>query len=313
MYPSSEPYDQQYFAVGDGHDLYLEQSGNPQGIPVVYLHGGPGSGCADWYRQFFDPKKYRVIMFDQRGAGKSTPKASLENNTTQHLIADIEKIRQHLNVVAWMVFGGSWGSTLALAYAQTHPQAVTSLVLRGIFLCRDQDIKWFYQSGTGRVFPEFWQDFIAPIAAEKRADMIKAYYEVLTGDDQRKQLEAARAWSVWEGRTINLIPDMQHAENFNAAEFALAFARIECHYFINQGFMRPEQLLQDIGVMQHIPGIIVHGRYDMVCPVEQAYALASVWPNAELRIIADAGHSIAEAGITQALLDATDQFAERLS
>lgn len=313
MYPPIKPYDQQHFAVGDDHTLYVEQSGNPEGIPVVYLHGGPGSGCADWYRQFFDAKKYHIIMFDQRGAGKSTPKASLENNTTQHLIADMEKIRVHLGVAQWLVFGGSWGSTLALAYTQAHPETVSGLILRGIFLCRDEDIKWFYQSGTSRIFPDFWQDFIAPIAEDRRSDMVKAYYEILTGDDKKKQLEAARAWSLWEGRTVNLIPDIQYADNFNEAEFALAFARIECHYFINQCFMRPSQLLEDIGFMQDTLGVIVHGRYDAICPVDQAYALSQAWPKAELHIIDDAGHSVAETNTTKALLRATDQFAKLLA
>lgn len=313
MYPQIEPYHTQMLDVGDGHRLYVEQSGRADGLPAVYLHGGPGGGSSSWFRQYFDPAIYRIIVFDQRGAGKSTPYASLENNTTDDLIRDLEQIRKHLSIDRWLVFGGSWGSTLALAYAQTHPDVVSALVLRGIFLCRDEDLQWFYQSGADRIFPEVWQEYIAPIDPADRDDMIAAYYKVLTGDDEDKKLMAAKAWSSWEGRTITLRPDPQFARHFASAEVALALARIECHYFINHCFLEPDQLIRDIGRIRHLPGVIVHGRYDVVCPVNQATALAAAWPEAELHIIDDAGHAASEPGIAMALLDATDRLGKQLA
>ncbi len=313
MYPITTASHTEHLEVGDGHSLYIQQSGNLEGVPVVYLHGGPGGGCSDWFRQFFDPDKYHLIMFDQRGAGKSTPHASLENNTTADLVSDIEKIREHLSIDKWMVFGGSWGSTLALAYAQVHAHRVTALVLRGIFLCRQQDIRWFYQEGASRVFPDYWQDFIAPIPEVDRGDLLSAYYHILTGDDHEKKLEAAKAWSVWEGRTVTLMPDPAYAANFAAPEFALAFARIESHYFYHQCFMQDNHLLNEIDKIRNIPGVIIHGRYDLVCPVAQAYELAQAWPEAELHIIDDAGHAASEPSIAAALIAATDQLADVLT
>ena len=313
MYPEILPYRAEHLAVGDGHQLYLEQVGNPDGLPALFLHGGPGGGCQAWNRQFFNPQRYRVILFDQRGAGRSTPHASLDANTTAHLIADIERIREHLQIERWVVFGGSWGSTLALAYAESFPECVSALILRGIFLCRDEDIHWFYQHGASRLYPDYWEDFIAPIPVEERDDLVKAYYQRLNGKNEIARMACAEAWSVWEGRTSSLIPNADLAASFADPFFALAMARIECHYFTHQSFMEPNQLLEKAALLADIPGVIVHGRYDVVCPVDQAYALHQVWPSAHLQIIDDAGHSASEPGIVKALLAATDAFADQLS
>ncbi len=312
MYPEIRPYHTELLDVGEGHRLYLEQCGNPRDLPVLFLHGGPGAGCEPFHRRFFDPERYRIVLFDQRGAGRSTPHAGLEHNTTQALIRDIERIREHLFIDRWVVFGGSWGSTLALAYAQAVPEHVRGLILRGIFLCRDEDIQWFYQAGASRVFPDYWQDYLDVIPVAERGDLLHAYHRRLTGADEAARLRAAEMWSLWEGRTATLRPNDAVANHFADPHFALALAHIECHYFVNHAFMRPNQLLEDAHRLAKIPGIIVHGRYDVVCPVDQAYALHRAWPQAWLEIIPDAGHSATEPGIAAALVRATDEMASRL-
>ncbi len=309
LYPAIEPNKSGMIAVGDGHELYYEECGNPRGKPVVLLHGGPGGGCSDKMRRFHNPDVYRIVLFDQRGAGRSKPHASLEHNTTRHLIGDIEVIRAALGIERWQVFGGSWGSTLALAYAQAHPERVTELVLRGIFLLRRKEILWFYQHGASEIFPDRWQDFLAPIPRSERADLLAAYYRRLTSADAEERLQAAKAWSVWEGATSCLIPDPALVANFGETSHALAMARIECHYFVNGGFLEEGQLLRDVGRVRNIPAVIVQGRYDMVCPVVSAWELHQAWPEADLRIAPDAGHSAFEPGNVHALVDATDGFA----
>lgn len=306
------PYISHHLAVDDVHTLYVEECGNPKGLPVVFLHGGPGAGCSPLHRRYFDPAIYRIVLFDQRGCGKSTPHASLQNNTTWDLVADLEIIREHLNIRQWVVFGGSWGSTLGLLYAETHPESVSGLILRGIFLARDRDVQWFYQEGTSRLFPDHWEKFIQPIAESERSDMVGAFYRQLTGEDEMQQLRAARAWSVWEGMTATLQSNSEVVENFSNAYSALSIARIECHYFINKSWLEPDQIIRNIDKIRHIPGYIVHGRYDVICPVEQAWQLSSAWPEAKLSIIADAGHAIVEQGITEALLAATQELGEKL-
>jgi proline iminopeptidase len=278
---------------------------------VVFLHGGPGGGTIPIYRQFFDPAAYRIVLFDQRGSGRSTPHANLEENTTWHLVADIERLRQHLGVENWVVFGGSWGSTLALAYAQTHPERARALVLRGIFLCRRKEIRWFYQEGASAIFPDVWEEYARVIPEPERGDFLSAYHRRLTSDDERVRLEAARAWSVWEGSTSKLFPDASLIEHFGEPHMALALARIECHYFVNDAFFETEnQLIENVGKIRHIPAVIVQGRYDVVCPMMSAWELHRAWPEAELRVIADAGHSATEPGIVSALVEATDRFRE---
>lgn len=309
LFPEIEPYKTSRLRVSPVHDLYVEEVGNPNGQPVVFLHGGPGTGVSPKHRRYFDPQHYRVILFDQRGSGRSTPHASLEANTTWDLVADIEKIRTHLGIEKWLVFGGSWGSTLALAYAQTHPESVSHLVLRGIFLCRKEEIDWFYQSGAHWVFPDVWESYVAPVPEQERHDMVRAYYRLLTSDDPATRLRAAKAWSGWEGATIHLYPDMKALAEFTADHMAVSVARIECHYFINNAFFRGNnQLLEDVWKIRHIPSVIVHGRYDIVCPVKNAFDLHRVWPEARLEIIADAGHAVDEPGIADALLRATESF-----
>jgi proline iminopeptidase len=310
LYPPIEPYRQGTLQVSDLHTLYFEESGNPQGKPVVVLHGGPGGGCPPFYRQYFDPSRWRIVMFDQRGCGQSTPHAELRENTTWDLVSDIEKLREHLDIEKWTVFGGSWGSTLSLAYSQTHPSRCSALILRGIFMLRQEELRWFYQEGASYIFPEAWEEYLKPIPPEERHDLISAYHKRLTGPDPEIRLEAARAWSIWEASTSRLLPDSQLVQRFGETQFAEAFARIECHYFVNKGFFEPEnQLLINAGLIRHIPGFIVHGRYDMVCPVKNAWELHKVWPEAELRVIPDAGHSMSEPGIRSALIEATDKFA----
>jgi proline iminopeptidase len=297
-------------AVSPVHELYWEESGNPEGKPVVFLHGGPGGGSDAKYRRFFHPERYRIVQFDQRGCGHSTPHASLEDNHTWALVADIERLRELLGIERWMVFGGSWGSTLALAYAETHPARVTELVLRGIFLLRRQEIDWFYQRGASALFPDAWEEYLAPIPEAERGELLLAYHKRLTGHDAEARRRCAIAWSVWEGSTsrLHVDPDMQR--RMAQDEFADAFARIECHYFVNRGFLRSDaQLLEDVGRIRHIPGVIVQGRYDVVCPMESAWALHRAWPEARLVVVPDAGHSALEPGITHALVDATDRFA----
>jgi proline iminopeptidase len=306
LFPEIEPYKTYHFPVTDGHSLYVEEVGNPQGQPALFLHGGPGGGISPNHRRLFDPAHYRIILFDQRGAGRSTPHASLENNTTWDLVADIERLREHLGIDRWLIFGGSWGSTLSLAYAQTHPERVSALVLRGIFLCRPEEIRWFYQEGTSWLYPDFWEEYLAPVPVEKRGDLVRAYYELLTSPDEAVRLRAARAWSKWEGSTCKLIPDTGVIDHFEEARHALAMARIECHYFIHDCWLEENQLLRDAGRIRHIPTWIVHGRYDVVCPAKNAWDLHQVLPEATLRIIPDAGHAYDEPGILDALLEATE-------
>jgi proline iminopeptidase len=309
LYPPIEPYDTGHLDVGDGHSIYYEQSGNAAGKPVVFLHGGPGGGCTAKMRQFFNPEFYRIVLFDQRGSGKSRPHAHLEANTTWHLVADIERLRERLDIDRWQVFGGSWGSTLALAYAQTHPDRVTEFVLRGIFMLRKSEINWFYQFGASEIFPDRWQRFLEPIPESERHDLLHAYHKFLTSDDDEVRLRAARAWSVWEGSSCMLIPNPEVEQIFSAAEVALSMARIECHYFVNDGFMKQNQLLENIDRIRHIPAVIVHGRYDIVCPLISAWDLVQEWPEAELRIVPDAGHAAFEPGNVHELVTATDRFA----
>jgi len=312
LYPPIKPFATHTIAVDGGHSLYVEEVGNPAGIPAVFLHGGPGAGCEDYHRRFFDPERYRLILFDQRGAGRSAPHAGLHDNTTWRLVDDIERLRQHFGIEQWLVFGGSWGSTLALAYAETHPERVSALVLRGIFLCRPHEIHWFYQEGASRIYPDYWEEFIAPVAAEKRNRLLPAYHELLTGADELKRMAAARAWSVWEGRCATLAPDPDVVAHFRDAHIALAMARIECHYFMNDAFLRPNQLIEEADRLAGIPGVIIHGRYDMICPVENAWELHRAWSGSELDIRPESGHSAGEPEISASLVRATDYFAERL-
>jgi len=309
LYPAIEPFAHGRLRVDDRHDLYFEQCGNPAGKPVVMLHGGPGAGCNARMRRFHDPAQYRIVLFDQRGAGRSTPHADLVDNTTWHLVDDIERLRNHLGIERWQVFGGSWGSTLALAYAQKHPDRVTELVLRGIFMLRRWELEWFYQQGASRLYPDAWEHYLAAIPVVERHDLISAYHRRLTGTDTTVRLAAARAWSTWEGATSFLLPDEDFVASHDEADFALAFARIECHYFVNGGFFEVEdQLLRDASRLHGIPGTIVHGRYDVVCPLANAWDLKRAWTEADLEIIPDAGHSAFEPGHTDALVRATDRY-----
>lgn len=310
-YPEVEPYQTGRLAVGDGHELYWEVSGNPKGKPVVFLHGGPGGGTDAKQRRFFDPAAYKIVLFDQRGCGKSTPFASLEKNTTWDLVADVEKLRVHLGIERWQVFGGSWGSTLALAYAQTHPSRVTELVLRGIFLLRKWEIDWFYQDGASHLFPDAWEAYLKPIPEAERRDLLSAYYRRLTDSNAAVRSEAAKAWSLWEGRTSYLLPNDGYIAKTGDDVFAEAFARIECHYFTHGGWLEGDRALlakPNVDRMRHIPCVIVQGRYDVVCPMESAWALHRVWPEAELKIVADAGHAAHEPGNVHELIVATDKF-----
>ena len=311
LYPEIAPYETGTLQVDGRHTLYWEQCGNPNGKPVVMLHGGPGAGCNDKMRRFHDPAKYRIVLFDQRGAGRSTPHADLVDNTTWDLVADIEKLRELLGIERWQVFGGSWGSTLALAYAETHPRRVTELVLRGIFMLRRWELEWFYQEGASRLFPAAWVHYLAAIPPVERHDLISAFHRRLTSTDEATRQAAAKAWSIWEGATSYLHIDPDFANSHGDPRFALAFARIENHYFVNGGFFEVEdQLLCDIGRIQGIPGVIVHGRYDVVCPVANAWELHKAWPKAELVISAASGHSGFEAENVDALVAATDRFAD---
>lgn len=313
LYPPSEPYDNGLLSVSGIHTLYYEQCGNPDGKPVVFLHGGPGGGCSANNRRFFDPAAYRIILFDQRGCGRSVPHAELRDNTTWDLVADIERLREHLAIERWQVFGGSWGSTLALAYAETHPARVTEIVLRGIFMLRRAELEWFYQGhGTAWLYPDLWEAFRDAIPAGERGDMMSAYYRRLTSDDADTRLRAARAWSVWEGATSHLERNADFIASTAADDFALAFARIECHYFVHGGFFeRDDQLLHNIDAIRHIPGVIVHGRYDAICPCKNAWDLHRAWPQAQLVINQTAGHSANEPANTAALVAATNRFRNR--
>jgi proline iminopeptidase len=312
LYPAIEPYVRHSLTVGAPHRLYVEECGNPHGIPVLFIHGGPGGGCEAWHRQFFNPDLYRIVLFDQRGCGRSTPHAELAGNTTPLLLADMETIRVHLAIERWLIFGGSWGSTLGLLYAEDHPERVLGLILRGIFLCRPQDISWFYQSGASRLFPDYWQDFISTVSPDKRLNMVSAYHELLTGDDEVSRLAAAKAWSVWEGRCSTLDTKPELVNHFGASHVALSMARIECHYFMNNAFIQPDQIVRQAYRLNGVPGVIVHGRYDVVCPADQAYVLHQAWPTAKLHIVPGAGHSAGEPAIADTLIRAADEFAERL-
>ena len=311
LYDEIEPFDTGRLRVSAVHELYYEQCGNPKGKPVVFLHGGPGAGLVPDYRRFFDPEAYRVILFDQRGSGRSVPHASLDDNTTWHLVADIEQLREHFGVDQWLVFGGSWGSTLALAYAETHPDRVSGLVLRGIFLGRQNEARWFYEDsqGASAIFPDNWEDFLRVIPEAERGDMIDAYYRRLTSTDESTRQEAARAWSIWESSALRLLPDQELIDEFSEPEKAVALARIECHYFTNNCFFETDNyLLEHVDRIRHIPAVIVHGRYDIICPLMSAWELHRAWPEATLNIIPDAGHATSEPGITDALVRATDGF-----
>lgn len=309
LYPAIEPYRAGMLDVGDGHSIYFEECGNPNGQPAVLIHGGPGGGSNPSMRRFHDPNHYRIILFDQRGCGRSTPNASLEANTTWHLVADMELLRQRLGVERWQLFGGSWGSTLALAYAETHPERVDSLILRGIFMVRRAELEWFYQAGCSWIYPDAFAAYQSVIPLEERGDMIAAYHRRLVDADPQVRLGAAKAWSVWEGSTLSLLQDAERIRHFGADAYAVAFARIECHYFVNGGFFsRDDQLLADAGRLRDIPGVIVHGRYDVVTPVKNAFDLKNAWPNAELRVVVDAGHAMSESGIAHELVSATRRY-----
>ncbi|MFL6577194.1 MAG: prolyl aminopeptidase [Povalibacter sp.] len=309
LYPSIKPYNTGYLRVSELHEIYYEECGNPKGKPAVFVHGGPGAGCDDRARSFFDPDAYRIILFDQRGCGRSRPHASLVDNTTWHLVADMEALRTKLGIDRWLVFGGSWGSTLSLAYAQTHPDCVSALVLRGIFLLTQFELQWFYQEGANALFPDHWESYVNAIPAAERGDLVQAFYKRLTSDNTQTQVKAARAWSIWEAATSYLHVNDENVNKWSDEDFAVAVARIECHYFVNRGFLETEdQLLRNVSRIRHIPGVIVQGRYDVVCPIKTAWALHRAWPEAELRIVADAGHSAFELGNTDALVRATDQF-----
>jgi proline iminopeptidase len=311
LYPDIEPFRTGRLKVSAGHELYFEESGNPNGKPVVFLHGGPGGGTEAKHRRYFDPAVYRIVLFDQRGCGKSTPFASLEANTTWDLVSDIETLRAHLGIERWQVFGGSWGSTLALAYAETHPNRVSELVLRGIFLLRREEIRWFYQEGASWMFPDAWEAYRDHIPAGERGDMLHAYYKRLTSNDPAVQSAAAKVWSVWEGRTSCLVPNAELIARTAGDEFALAFARIECHYFVNDGWLAGEKALlapPNVEKLRKIPGVIVQGRYDVVCPAKSAWDLHRAWPEADLKIVGDAGHAASEPGIVDELVRATDRF-----
>ena len=309
LFPNIEPFNTFHLPVSDLHTIYVEESGNKNGKPVIFLHGGPGGGVDPKYRRYFNPDKWRIIMFDQRGCGKSTPFAELKENTTWDLVDDIEKIRNHLSIEDWVVFGGSWGSTLSLAYSQTYPNSCKGLILRGIFLVRKKEIDWFYQEGANNIFPDRWESFLAPIPIEKRDNLMQAYYEILTGDDHSNKIEAAKAWSTWEGSTVRLMQDENFISDFSDEKFAEAFARIECHYFMNNcWFNSNNHLIENVDKIRHIPGVIIHGRYDIICPVVQAWDLHQAWPEADLHIIPDAGHSIFEEGIKDKILEYTEKF-----
>jgi proline iminopeptidase len=314
LYPPFPLASETFLKVSPLHTLRVEASGNPKGKPVIFLHGGPGGGMDTWHRQFFNPEKWHIIGFDQRGCGKSTPHAELRENTTWDLVADIETIRKHFGIKSWTVFGGSWGSTLALAYAQTHPNCVSEMILRGIFMLRKEEIDWFYQEGTSKIYPDQWEEYLKPIPENERHDLVAAYWKRLTSDNRQVRAEAAKAWSMWEGMTSCLFVDPSMKDRFGQDEFADAFARIECHYFTNKGFLNcDDHLLKEVHKIRHIPCTIVHGRYDVVCPVKNAWDLHRAWPEANLKIVADAGHAAKEPGILTELINATDALVSSAS
>ncbi|MDC0832300.1 Proline iminopeptidase [Geitlerinema sp. FC II] len=311
LYPPIEPYNTGTLKVSELHTIYYEECGNPEGKPAVFLHGGPGGGSIPSYRQYFNPEKWRLILFDQRGCGRSQPHAELRENTTWDLVGDIERLRERLGIETWTVFGGSWGSTLALSYAETHPERCAGLILRGIFMLRQKELRWFYQEGASYIFPEAWEEYLKPIPEAERDDLMQAYYKRLTSPNKRVRLKAARAWAIWEGSTSKLFPDPNVKKKFGREGFAEAFARIECHYFVNRGFFKSkEQLLENVDRIRHIPTFIVQGRYDIVCPMQSAWELHKAFPEAEFVVIPDAGHSVSESGILSALVDATDKFSK---
>lgn len=310
LYPVTEPYASGHLDVGDGHVIYWERVGTRGAKPAVFLHGGPGGGISPVHRGFFNPAKYDVLLFDQRGCGQSTPHAHLEANTTWHLVADIERLREMAGVEKWQVFGGSWGSTLALAYAEKHPERVTELLLRGVYTLTKGELDWYYQFGVSEMFPDKWERFIAPIPEAERGNLMEAYHRRLTGPDRAVQIEAAKAWSLWEGETITLLPNAGNSSSFGEDDFALAFARIENHFFMHAGWLEDDQLVRDAGKLKDIPGVIVHGRYDMPCPLKYAHRLAKAWPKASFHIVEGAGHSAMEPGIADQLVRATDRFAD---
>jgi len=311
LYPEIKPYAQHRLQVEAPHELYLEESGDPDGLPVLFVHGGPGAGCDARNRCFFDPERYRIILFDQRGAGQSSPHAEIANNHTDALIDDMEKIREHLGIERWLLFGGSWGSTLSLLYAQRFPERVLGMILRGVFLGRQQDMQWLYQEGASRLFPDHWEDYLRPVRESDRGDLVSAYYEILTGDNELARMAAAKAWSGWEARCATLRPNLEVIEHFVDPHIALALARIEAHFFVNDCFIRENQILEDVASLEGIPGTIVHGRYDAVCPLDNAFELHRRWAESELHIVRDAGHAASEPGITDVLIRATRRMAER--
>ena len=312
LFPEIEPLRSFHFRVSELHEIYVEEVGNPKGQPVLFLHGGPGAGFNAKHRRIFDPKHFRIVLFDQRGAGKSRPHAELRENTTWDLVSDIEKLRKHLQVERWMVFGGSWGSTLALAYAEKHPEAVSHMVLRGIFLCRKSEIEWFYQKGAHWIYPDVWEKYLEPIPESERGDLVKAFYKRLTSETESERLDAAKAWSGWEGATVHLVPDQSTYLKFTSDHMAVSLARIEFHYFINSCWFRSDnQLIEDVGRIRHIPTTIVHGRYDVVCPVKNAFDLHAAWPEADLRIVPDAGHAFDEPGTLRELMGAVERYKRR--
>ena len=309
LYPEIEPFDSGHLDVGDGHKIYWERSGTKGARPAVFLHGGPGGTISPVHRRLFDPELYDVILFDQRGCGKSTPHASLENNTTWHLVADIERLREMIGADKWLVFGGSWGSTLALAYAETHPDRVSEIVLRGIYTLTRPELEWYYQFGVSQMFPDKWERFVAPIPEDERHDMMAAYYRRLTGNDRTEQIACAKAWSMWEGQTITLLPEPSTSDVFGEEDYAIAFARLETHYFVHGGWLEDDQLIRDVHKLHAIPGTIVHGRYDMPCPAHFAWELHKAWPQADFRLVEGAGHAFSEPGILDQLIRATDRYA----
>jgi proline iminopeptidase len=308
LYPEIEPFETGFMDVGDGHTIYWERVGTRGAKPAVFLHGGPGGGFSPAHRRQFDPALYDVLLFDQRGCGKSTPHAGLEANTTWHLVADIERLREMIGAEKWLVFGGSWGSTLALAYSQTHPERVSELVVRGVYTLTKAELDWYYQFGVSEMFPDKWERFVAPIPEAERGDLMAAYRKRLTGEDKAARIEAAKAWSLWEGETITLLPQPETSDRFGEDDFALAFARIENHYFVHGGWLEEGQLLRDAHKLRGIPGLIVHGRYDMPCPARYAWQLHKGWPDAEFFLIEGAGHAYSEPGILDRLIYATDRF-----
>ena len=311
LYPRIKPYATHRLEVDPPHVLHVEESGIPHGIPILFVHGGPGAGCMPYHRTFFDPEAYRIILFDQRGCGRSAPHAELEGNTTQALVADMEKIREKLGIEQWVLFGGSWGSTLSLVYAETHPERVMGLILRGVFLCRKQEIDWFYEGGAARIFPDHWQEFVSVIPEEERDNFVAAYYKRLTGENELARMAAAKAWSKWEGQTSTLQPSKSVVGNFTEPYTAMSLSRIECHYFMHNSFLEPNQILDNADKLAGIPGVIVQGRYDVVCPMQSAWELYNAWPDSELDIIPDAGHSATERGIVDALVRATINFSKK--